>query len=298
MDLPAKRASPVRRQYTQVIVRCSPAVEEPLAALFSRWGAAGTASSGRGGWLELCSYLPRLLSRSETPHLRREIADIVKYVAPRSHPRIFVGRFTPSIRSQAWKREFAPVRAGRRFLIVPPWHLAAAPGRVRIVIPPAMAFGTGHHPTTRACLALLERIPVSGARVLDIGTGTGILAIAAARLGAAEVLATDSDPLAVEQAEANVRRNRVTRQVQVKECDLAGAGAGRFDLVVANIDPATIIRLSQRVPRLLRRGGVFLASGFTANSLPQVGAALRKAGLTIVDKLQLHGWLALTCRLT
>jgi len=285
------------RPCTEVTLRCSLLLEEPLSALLWQWGTAGTASRAKGRCLELRGYLPRLLGRAEACRLRSEVLEIARFVAPGSKPRVSITRLSQSFRALAWRRQFAPVRAGRGLLVVAPWHRGLAAPRVRIVIAPALAFGTGHHPTTRACLILLERLRPRGARVLDVGTGTGILGIAAAKLGAAAVLATDNDPLAVEQARANLGRNRVARRVTVQECDLVPKCAPPFDLALANIDPPTIVRLCQRMPRLLSRGGVFIASGFTSRSLPEIKAALRKARLRIEDRLQLGGWIALCCRL-
>ncbi len=277
-------------------MRCAARLEEPLSALLFRWGARGTASVPKGTSLQLRAYIPGLLSTAERRRLRQQCSEVARFVAPRGRPRISIGPLGAGPASAARKSEFPPMRIGRRLVVVPPWYRARSPGRLRIVIPPALAFGTGHHPTTRACLTLLERTLPVAARVLDVGTGTGILAIAAAKLAAAGVVATDNDPWAVQQARANVRRNRVAGRVTVAQCDLAPRNRGTFDLIVANIDAPTIVRLCERLPRLLREGGTLIASGFTRRDLHEVVASLHQAGLAVRERFGLHGWVALACQ--
>jgi ribosomal protein L11 methyltransferase len=161
-----------------------------------------------------------------------------------------------------------------------------------------MAFGTGQHPTTRLCLALLEKHVRPGDRVLDLGTGSGILAMAAALLGASEVLALDIDPVAVRIAEANAAANSVEGRVTVAEGTLGALRSplGRFDCVAVNINAETILDVAAAVVAALRPGGIAIVSGITAQSVDECGRALRAAGAPVREVAAEDGWRAIVSR--
>jgi len=193
----------------------------------------------------------------------------------------------------AWKAYFKPVRVGRHFLVKPTWEKAELlPGDVLLELDPGMAFGTGTHPTTTLCLEALEKTVRPGSRVFDLGTGSGILAIAAAKLGA-EVEAVDVDPVAVRVAQENVELNQVAARVRVARGDLGTVLQGQADVVVANIIADVILLLLQDLPRLLKPAGVFLASGIIEPRAAEVEAAMRQAGLQISERLEDAGWVLL-----
>ena len=173
----------------------------------------------------------------------------------------------------AWKRDLKPVVAGR-FWVGAPWH-TPEPSLVPIVIEPGMAFGTGHHETTRLALSALSRAVRPGMRVLDLGTGSGVLAIAAAKLGA-HVLALDIDPTAVAAARANAARNGVAIEVRKGSLD---AASGPFDLIVANLYAELHQTLAKGYRRALVSGGRLLATGILAERAAAVRRALEAAGL-------------------
>lgn len=186
-----------------------------------------------------------------------------------------------------WREHFQPVLAGRGLAVVPPWNREAHGGRRRVVIHPGMAFGTGQHATTLACLEALERLTdPPPARALDVGTGTGVLAIAAAKLGVRDVLAVDTDPQAIAAARANVRRNGLRARVHLATGPLeralrtprpraggapararAGGGRGRapramtFPLVVANLYVDALVALEPTLAGAVASGGVLVTSG-------------------------------------
>ncbi|HLA19781.1 MAG TPA: 50S ribosomal protein L11 methyltransferase [Dehalococcoidia bacterium] len=201
----------------------------------------------------------------------------------------------------SWKRYFRPRRIGERLLVKPSWATyEVAAGDMVIEIDPGMAFGTGQHPTTAMCLRALEE-SVSGERpdaaVLDLGTGSGILAIAAARLGAKRVLALDTDPQAVKAARQNAAANGVAGVVEVREGTLpADAGEERFDLAVANISGLTIERLAPALAVSLRDGGTLIVSGFLEDTVDELSRALVAAGFR-VERVDAEGvWRAIVGR--
>jgi len=189
------------------------------------------------------------------------------------------------------------LRVGRRIVIRPSWRRhRRAPDDVVLALDPGMAFGTGLHPTTRLCLASLESLAdrgaLAGARVLDVGSGSGILSIAAARLGAASVLAVDVDPIAVEASAANVRRNRLACRVRVREGS-APTGERPFDVVLANLIASLLVQLADGLVADLRPGGTLLASGIFANREAEVVAAFASHGLAIARRWSEGDWVAL-----
>ncbi|MCC6850443.1 MAG: 50S ribosomal protein L11 methyltransferase [Deltaproteobacteria bacterium] len=178
-----------------------------------------------------------------------------------------------------WRRHFQPVRAGRRLVVVPPWDREDHGGRTRVVIHPGMAFGTGQHATTLGCLEALERLArPAPSRALDVGTGTGVLAIALAKLGVPEVVALDLDPQAIAAARGNLRRNAIRGRVRLACRDLAGAvpapPAGRgFPLVVANLYVDALVALAPTIMARVAPGGRLVTSGVLRSQQARVRAA-------------------------
>jgi ribosomal protein L11 methyltransferase len=173
-------------------------------------------------------------------------------------------------RSQA---DLRAVRVGR-LTIAPPWDVPSSPSGLLIVIEPSMGFGTGHHATTRLCLALLQDLPLAGVRAIDVGTGSGVLAIAAGQLGAADAVALDNDPDALLNARDNVARNRGAAGVEVKEADLANLSLAPAQVVTANLTGAVLQRFAATLRALVSPGGALIVSGFSPEELPAVVAAL------------------------
>lgn len=204
----------------------------------------------------------------------------------------------------AWKRHVRVMRIGRRIVIRPTWRRhRRAPDDVVIAMDPGMAFGTGLHPTTRLCLAGIERwtdegllaagaAPDGHARLLDVGCGSGVLAVAAGLLGAGELIGVDTDPIAIEATLANARRNRIARRVRARLGTLP-TGAGPFDLVAANLIASLLIALAPRLRDELRPGGRLLASGIFVDREADVRSAFGAAGLVIVGREAEGDWVAL-----
>ena len=199
--------------------------------------------------------------------------------------------------AEAWKAHFPVLRVGRRLVIKPTWrdHVPDA-ADVVLDLDPGMAFGTGLHPTTRLCLAALEsaadRGHLAAARVLDIGCGSGILAIAAVKLGATTVLGVDTDPIAVEATIANVARNGLASHVTAREGSLP-SGQPAYDLVLANLIGSLLIELAAPLRDELRSGGRLLASGIFVDRETDVQKAFAGVGLAVVDRVVDGDWIAL-----
>lgn len=189
----------------------------------------------------------------------------------------------------AWKAGIRPVTVGA-VTIVPPW--LDADGDIVLRIEPGQAFGTGHHETTTGCLAALQELDLRGRRVLDVGTGTGVLAIAAARLGAGPVVAVDSDPLAVAAATANSAANATTVTVLHGSAD---GVAGTFDVVVANLDTATLVATATNLTSRLVAGGVLIAAGVAVEHADEASTALGATGLSLSVRPG-HAWALLLGR--
>jgi ribosomal protein L11 methyltransferase len=199
--------------------------------------------------------------------------------------------------AEAWKAHFPVLRVGRRLVVRPTWlRHRRAPDDVVLALDPGMAFGTGLHPTTRLCLAAIEahadRGALAGARVLDVGCGSGILAIAALKLGAASACGLDTDPIAVEATAANARRNALARRIRVRVGSLP-SGEGAFDLVLANLIAGVLVPLAPVLRDELRAGATLLASGIFLDREPEVRTAFETAGLEIRTRLAEGDWVAL-----
>ena len=193
--------------------------------------------------------------------------------------------------SNAWKAHIKSVKVGRLW-VGPPWEVAQAPAdRVRLIIEPKMAFGTGDHPTTSLCLGAVDDYMAHhpGASVLDVGTGTGVLAIAARKLGAGRVVGTDNDPVSVELARENAEIN-ATPEVELSGQELS-AVKGPFDLVVANILANTLVELAPLIAE--RVGDKLLLAGVLAHQKAEVEAAYVKQGLVPEPGVQQGEWVRL-----
>lgn len=198
--------------------------------------------------------------------------------------------------ANAWKAHYHPIRIGRRFLVRPLWiDVPPDSDRITLDLDPGMAFGTGLHPTTQLCLEALEDLDLAGKRVLDLGTGSGILAIASKKLGAAEVLALDVDSVAVEAARGNLAVNGLGEGVTVGQGSLPLDAPRLFDVVLANIIARVIIDLSAELAGALEPDGVLVASGIIDDREGEVAAALQRAGLSVESRRR-GDWRAMICR--
>jgi ribosomal protein L11 methyltransferase len=215
--------------------------------------------------------------------------------------------------AEAWKKQYHLLRIGQRTVIVPDWEeYAPAPTEIAIRLEPGLAFGTGLHPTTRLCLEAMERHLTPGCTVLDVGTGSGVLAIAAAKQGARSVLALDADPSAVNVARENVARNGAADVVTIQHGSLPGGEAvpwhyvvdgaldlldfGAFDLVLVNILARVIMSMAPALAARLEPQGRLIAAGLIASQEQEVVEALRAEGLWVIERTGEKDWVALVAR--
>jgi ribosomal protein L11 methyltransferase len=212
---------------------------------------------------------------------------------------------------EKWKSGYSLQRFGRHIVIKPSWQAyAAVPDDVVIELDPGLAFGTGLHPSTRLCLEALEDLVRPGQQVLDVGTGSGILAIAAAKLGAASVVALDIDPLAIQVAEQNANRNGVKETISLVQASFQGQKAlgsatktsqaldacdnwgGPFDLLMMNILAQVIAQSAQAIASCLATGGTFVVSGIIESQEGTVRQAFGQAGLCVGERRTQKDWVA------
>ncbi|GBF33167.1 ribosomal protein L11 methyltransferase [Desulfocucumis palustris] len=196
-----------------------------------------------------------------------------------------------------WKKYYHTTEVGQRFVIKPSWEeFTAAPGKLLLEMDPGMAFGCGTHPSTVLCLLLLEELVRGGEMVYDVGTGSGILAVAAAKLGAARVLAVDTDGVAVKVARENIELNGVDRVVKVVQGNLLDSVKEPADIIIANIVADVIMELAPAAVSLLKPGGIFISSGIYLGREKEVQSALAALGFAVLDRRREGDWTALTAR--
>lgn len=196
--------------------------------------------------------------------------------------------------AESWKSAFSPQEIGRRFIVSPRWN-KVTPSSEKIIIwlDPGMAFGTGYHPTTQLALRLLEEIISGGEEVADIGTGSGILAIAAAKLGANKIVATDIDKTVIPIAQENARINGVEEKIEVIEGNAFESLSGRYDIIVVNILSKVILPIIPDCPKYLNANGLLILSGILEEEMPKIKSAAKLNGFHIIKILTKENWVGI-----
>ena len=243
-------------------------------------------------WFEENASLPSLL---ET--ISGRLAALKETVGDFGSLRLETRSVNDKAWSDVWKKYFKPFYAGSHLVVKPTWEpFDPKPDDLVIEIDPGMAFGSGTHETTGMCLALLEEIISGDEEIIDVGTGSGILAIGAALLGAGHVLAIDIDPDAVKVAKENVQKNHVENKVSVQQGNLLDRVSDVCDICVANIISDVIISFAAPLMAHIRPGGLFLCSGIVSQRSDEVETALRSAGYEILRKETRGEWTAFLSR--
>lgn len=199
--------------------------------------------------------------------------------------------------SNAWKKYYHPVQVGEHLVVCPSWEAYdRQPDDVVLTLNPGMAFGTGTHDTTRLCMELLEKYITPQDTVLDVGCGSGILAITAALLGANKIIGCDIDEVAVKVAGENAALNGVQDRIAFHQGDLTSQVEGSFQIICANIVADVIIRLSEDAGRYLAKDGIFITSGIIDTREQDVLNALEQNGFQVIERRTSGGWVALACK--
>ena len=295
-----QRNSAARRSYTRATFRTPAHLADEAAGILVAGGALGCAVAGmklpharEDKTVALEAYFNRV-SASELSRLRR-MMESAGVLAPEAHESASpaagnVRRIVDPGWSTLWMRRFGPFRVGRELLIVPPWRRETQPGRITIVIQPAQAFGTGHHPTTAGALRASEALMRTRkpAHVLDVGTGSGILAIGMALMGARDLMAIDTDAVALESALANARLNGVEKSIRFSPVPLTSIHR-HFDLIIANILSGTLKELAPHLKRIVAPEGRLVLGGFLADEADDVLKHYRSP-LRCVSRKTHRGW--------
>lgn len=199
--------------------------------------------------------------------------------------------------NEEWAKSVTPLRIGRRIVIRPSWEpVALRSGEIELILDPKQAFGTGHHATTRLLLEWVEELIRGGERMLDVGTGSGILAMAALRLGAGSALAIDHDPVAIDCAQGYAEANGFGAELELRTCtlsELTGAEARGVNLILANLDRHTLLDAAPLLRSYLAQGARVLVSGLLVDDRAEIAAAFAAAGGEVQAFREAEGWLAL-----
>lgn len=244
------------------------------------------------GQVRLEAHVPAADGERVVQGLRRYLASLAALDARLGPSAISTAPVPPTDWTDVYRRHHRPVAVGRRLLVAPPWDVPEAPGREVIVIEPGMAFGTGQHATTRGCLEAIEEALAAGpvASALDVGTGSGVLAIALTRLGVGRVVACDVDPAVLAAARANLARNGAARVLLL--AGGIGAVRGPCALVVANLLADALVAEARALARLVRPGGRLVVSGILAAQVDRVLAAY--GGWRVIGEHAEEAWRTLT----
>ena len=304
-------------QYSEVQIRVATADVDTAAAIANLVVPYGLYIEDYSDIEELAPKIAHVdLIEQELLDRDRDHAIIHLYISPEENPAEAVSFVRERLESErigfsieraqvneedwaiAWKKYYFPTKVGERLVVCPSWETySPVEGEVVLTIDPGMAFGTGTHDTTRLCMQLLEEHVRPGDRLLDVGTGSGILAVSALLLGASAAVGVDIDEVAVRVANENAAANNVSDRVDFFAGDLADKASGRFRVVTANIVADVIIRLIPDLDRFLEPDGVFIASGIIDMREPDVMQALTAAGYRLAGRKESGGWVALAaCR--
>ncbi|GIN20044.1 MAG TPA: 50S ribosomal protein L11 methyltransferase [Bacillus bacterium] len=244
------------------------------------------------------AYLPNTDNLNETvDEIKQNISKLTEFQIDIGENKVTLSDVKEEDWATSWKKYYHPVKVSDRFTIVPTWEdYTPESDELIIELDPGMAFGTGTHPTTVMCIQALEKTVKKGDSIVDVGTGSGVLSIAAALLGAKEVKALDLDAVAVEAARQNISLNHVDEIVMVEQNDLLNGITEQADIVVANILAEVIISFSDDAARAVKKGGYFIASGIIEQKTEVVKAALQKAGFMVEETIRMEDWAAFIAR--
>ncbi len=279
-------------KWVEITITTSPQAVEAIANILLECRTGGIIEElARPGVVRLRGYLPVGPAVDVTlSAIRQRVHSLPQFALEISPGTIDTKAIEDTDWAVAWKTHYRAFRVGQRLWIKPTWDDAKPENVVVVELDPGMAFGSGLHPSTQLCLTVLEDHLRGGETVFDVGTGSGILAIAAAKLGAGSVLAIDADPVAVDVATQNVRYNQVADRVEVRTGDLLTGVGGQAHVVVANLTADIHFQFVPTVPGHLFQGGMLVASGIVADRLLEVQAVATACGFRVQAVQQDADW--------
>ncbi|RND00091.1 50S ribosomal protein L11 methyltransferase [Lysinibacillus halotolerans] len=245
------------------------------------------------------AYLPASSFLAETvEEIKLAISNLINFDINLGENIFTISEVNEEDWATAWKQYYHPVKISERFTIVPTWedYTPVSTDELIIELDPGMAFGTGTHPTTVMCLQALEKVVNKGDTVIDVGTGSGVLSIAAALLGAKNVHALDLDEIAVKSARENIKLNNVQHVAKVFHGNLLDTVTEQADVVVANILAEIIMTFTDDVFSIVKPGGLYVTSGIISAKKDSVKSALEKSGFIIEEVLMMEDWVAIIAR--
>lgn len=286
---------PRMRRWLELAVIVPADAADAVGARLVEWGAPGIVEEDLPPDRRLVVHLPATIDAAER---RAELAAFLAEIEP-----WFPGSAGAAVESrivddedwaEGWRRGFPAIEVGRRIRIRPPWIAPSPDGRIEVVIEPAMAFGTGHHASTHGCLLAIEDLAERGlgSPILDLGTGSGILALAAAGLGAEAIVAVDVDPIAIDAARENAGRADAGGRVRFAVGGL-GAATGRFATILANLYSGVLATLLPELSRRLLPGGSIVVAGFLSADAPELERLAGAVGLRVASERTIDGWTTL-----
>lgn len=307
-----------KEAWIEIAVTSPPELIEGLSNFITELGATGISqeedADQPGAGADLSEYAPPLREElkaylpADSPWkekielLKTYIENLTDLFPDLKQPDFTVKTLSDPDWGEQWKKYFKPLRIHKNIVIKPTWERFTATGRdIVIEIDPGMAFGTGQHSSTRMCLEALEEIllkdrSIKNWRVLDVGTGTGILSICCAKMGAAKIVAVDIDPQAVEIARKNVAINHVGDRVEVVNSDISKYRTGGFDLIVANLNAEPLIKLRPHLMTLMEKKGYLIISGIIEQSVGAIEKKFLKEPLSVQGVLRDKEWVCYVLR--
>ncbi|PKM89717.1 MAG: 50S ribosomal protein L11 methyltransferase [Firmicutes bacterium HGW-Firmicutes-12] len=289
-------------EWQEISVKTEPEAVEAVSEVFHELGAGGVVIEDKDTHKQLNSivkgYLPVNEDLSEKlENLKTELGEIARRLEKKPYEIIQI-LMDEEDWANSWKVHFKPLKIGNKIVIRPTWEPYTAVGEEIVLdLDPGMAFGTGSHASTSLCIRYLEKYIKPDMLVLDVGTGTGILAMCAARLGAKEVLAVDYDPVAVRVAQENIGLNGLSNVVKTAQHDLLKGVELKADLLVANIIADVILKLLPQAEKCLQKRGILIASGIIGERKDEIIEAAVRFNYQLLEEKDEEDWTALVFQL-
>jgi ribosomal protein L11 methyltransferase len=279
------------KAYLQISISATEAQQEMLLPTMIELGCEGFEQIESA----LICYLKYDSLNKKSEYFKNEIQQLIQHIS--SNALIEIKVIEETNWNADWEKTIQPIEIGKRFVVKPTWsEYNNLENRIILHIDPKMSFGTGYHETTRLTLQLLESFMKINDKVLDVGTGTGILAIAAIKLGAQSSVGIDNDDWSIENAQENIRLNDVTSQIQINKKELQEFNNESFDMITANLTLNTNIEMMKDFYRLLRNRGKIILSGLLVTDQPKMEEHLIKNSFQIVERLFENEWIAIAAQ--